>query len=369
MVLSIDKSGKHLTVFYILVYIIYFKRLNILGVYVRVGRSVMSAENASGLTGQQVVTEVQGTSLESPLDELVEEYNEQIGIRGEYLWKWLENIWPLATLDCVPEHHREVVSTHKTILSMFITVVDDLAGNIQDKRSFYEACKVPFDHMEARPEREGVKTEHIRFLQKVWETSEAMLADAEREAEFRPLLEYDFRLGLMSMDYEGLTNAYPEMLNVPEMMDYTPHNVMMLAGADIDLMYSPSFDRADLASVREVVYRSQQLCRISNCTSTWERELMEGDLTSLVFTEALSRGLVSSEDLERLQRGDCPADAERIAESIRDYGIEAGFLKQWDQIYADLLTDISEADSVDLEAYVERVETIQHFQMASKGHK
>lgn len=329
----------------------------------------MSAESATGLTGQQVVSEVQRTSLQYPLDELVEEYNERIGIRDEYLWKWLENIWPLATLDCVPEEHRDVASTHKTILSMFITVVDDLAGNVQDKRTFNEACKVPFDHMEARPEREGVEADHIRFLQKVWETSELLLEDAERADEFRPLLEYDFRLGLMSMDYEGLTNAYPEMLNVPEMMDYTPHNVMMLAGADIDLMYSPSFDRADLASVRKVVYRSQQLCRISNCTSTWERELMEGDLTSLVFTDALSEGLVTAEELEQLQQGDPEVDRDEIAQLIRDYGIEAKFLKRWDQMYAELMADIPESCSVDLEGYVDRVETIQHYQMASKGYK
>ena len=329
----------------------------------------MSAESATGLTGQQVVSEVQRTTLESPLAELVDEYNERIGIRGEYLWKWLETSWPLVTLDCVPEDRRDTVSTHKTVVSMYITLVDDLGENFQDAESFHEASKIPFDHAEANPEREGVRTDYIRFLQKVWDTAEEMFEEADREAEFRPLLEYDLRLGLMSMDYERLANDFPEMMNRTEMTHYTPHNMMMLAGATIDLMYSPSFDRSELAAVRETVYRSQQLVRISNWASTWERELLEGDFTCPVFTEATSRGIVTHEELEALRQGSPVVDPDRIASQIHDHGIEASLLKEWDELYAGLMADIPEADSVDLMAYADEIKTIRKTHMASKGHK
>lgn len=329
----------------------------------------MSRQKMDDSMEQQIVNNIRQKSLTPPVAELAKEYDERIGIRDEYLWRWLETIWEIVTLDCVPEERRDTVATHKTVLSMYITVVDDLAGNLQDARSLHEASKIPFDHTTPRLEDKGVRTDYLQFLKTVWETSESLLSEAIRETEFRPLLEYDFRLGLMSMDYEELANTYPEMLNVPEMLHYTPHNVMMLVGADIDLMHSPSFDRLELAAVRETIYRSQQLCRIGNCASTWERELLEGDLTSLVCTEALSQGLLTPEQLEELCREPSDADLDEITNLIRQHGFETALLRWWDQRHAELLLNLPEAKSVDLEAYVQDIEVVRAYQIASAGHK
>lgn len=318
---------------------------------------------------QQIVTEVQNQTLNPPLDRLVEEYDDRIGIRDEYLWKWLSRSFPFVTLDSVPDERVEHVCTHKTILSMYVTLVDDLADNFRDAESFREATKIPFEQEYVDFERDDVRTDYLRFLQEVWDTTESLLEATDRESEFRPFFEFDLRQSLNAMDYERLANDHPEMMNTTEMMQYTPHNMVMLAAADIDLMNSPSADREDLPQIRESVYRGQQLVRISNWTSTWEREIAEGDFTSAIFTKAIARGLLSQAELEGLREGDDSYDPETFVARFKRHGLESELLDQWDLKYSTLQSEVPEADSVDLTDFIEGVSTVREYHMASKGYK
>lgn len=318
---------------------------------------------------QQIVAEVQEKTLVPPLDRLVAEYNDRIGIRDEYLWKWLARSFPFVTLDTVPDERVEHVCTHKTILSMYVTLVDDLADKFRDEASFREATKIPFEQEHVDFERDGVKTGYLRFLQEVWDTTESLLEATERQSEFRPFFEFDLRQALNAMDYERLANDHPEMMNTSEMLQYTPHNMVMLAAADIDMMNSPSVDREELSQIRESVHRGQQLVRISNWTSTWEREIEEGDFTSAIFTKAIARGLLTQEELKGLRDGDDSLDRDAFVSKFKQHGLERELLDRWDLEYSKLQSEVPAADSVDLEDFIEGVSTVREYHMASKGYK
>lgn len=318
---------------------------------------------------RQIVTEVRGKTLTPPLDRLVAEYDDRIGIRDEYLWKWLARSFRFVTLDTVPDERVERVCTHKTILSMYVTLVDDLADKFRDEESFREATKIPFEQERADFERDDVRTEYLRFLQEVWDTTESLLEVTERESEFRPFFEFDLRQALNAMDYERLANDHPEMMNTSEMLQYTPHNMVMLAAADIDMMNSPSVDRDELSQIRESVHRGQQLVRISNWTSTWEREIEEGDFTSPIFTKAIARGLLTQEELEGIRDGDDDFDPDVFVSRFKQHGLERELLDRWDLEYSKLQSEVPSADSVDLDAFIEGVSTVREYHMASKGYK
>lgn len=318
---------------------------------------------------QQIVTEVQEKTLAPPLDRLVTEYNDRIGIRDEYLWKWLARSFPFVTLDTVPDERVEHVCTHKTILSMYVTLVDDLADKFRDEASFREATKIPFEQERVDFEQEGVKTEYLRFLQEVWDTTESLLEATERQSEFRPFFEFDLRQALNAMDYERLANDHPEMMNTSEMLQYTPHNMVMLAAADIDMMNSQSVDRDELSQIRESVHRGQQLVRISNWTSTWEREIEEGDFTSAIFTKAIARGLLTQEELKGLRDGDDRLDPDAFVSKFKQHGLERELLDRWDLEYSKLQSEVPSADSVNLDDFIEGISTVREYHMASKGYK
>ena len=319
-------------------------------------------------TPREIVTEVKEETLLPPLGRLAAEYDDRIGIRDEYLWKWLARSFRFVTLDSVPDERVERVCTHKSILSMYVTLVDDLADRFRDEASFREASKIPFEQERTDFERPDVRTEYLRFLQEVWDTTESLLDMAERESEFRPFFEFDLRQALNAMDYERLANDRPEMMNTTEMLQYAPHNMVMLAAADIDMMYSPSIDRDELSRIRETVHRGQKLVRISNWASTWEREIEEGDVTSAMFTEAIARGLLTRRDLERLRDGDGP-DSETLVARFEEQGLEEQLLDRWDLEYSKLNSEVPSADSVDLEAFIEGISTVRAYHVASKGYK
>lgn len=330
---------------------------------------LMGKDSDLSLPPPDVVREVRRTELDSPLSELVQTYNERIGIRDEYLWKWLSRSFQFVTLDCVAEGRFQRVCTHKTILAMYVTLVDDLAENINDTATFQEARKIPFSDRSAAFDSPEVDTTYLGFLAEVWETVEALIEDTDQGSEFRPFLTFDLRQAVNAIDYERLANSHPEMMNTTEMLAYTPHNMMMLAAADLDLMYSPDVDQSDISAIRHTVHQGQELVRITNWTSTWERELDEGDITSAVFSQARSNGVLSTADLTRIRDADASIDTAGVESALKDSGVEQELLDTWELKYNQLKSNVPDVDSVDLSGFVEGIRKVREYHMESKGFK
>ncbi len=214
-------------------------------------------------------------------------------------------------------------------------------------------------------DREGVDTEQLRFIRQVWDAFEDGIEAAPMHDEYRDVFDCDLRQTLISIDYSRVLNDNVELANMAGIEHYDPHNMLMFPYANVDLMYSPSFDTDDLGTLRSVIWNLQRMARIGNWTTTWEREIREGDYTVGPVVYALQEGIVSVDDLD-------PTDEEaieRVTTRIEENEVEERFLTDWNERYEEVTERNEQADSVDLEAFVDGMKTVLSYQIAARGRK
>nr|WP_256486759.1 MULTISPECIES: hypothetical protein [unclassified Haladaptatus] len=292
-------------------------------------------------------------------------YDVTVGNRDRFLWQWIYTLFPSFTLSCVPDEHAETARTQKTILTMFVTLLDDLAEMGHDRETFEEACQIPYRRESVNPDRDGVDSEQLRFIQQVWDAFEDGITAAPMHDEHRDIFDCDLRQTLTAIDYSRVLNDNVELANMEGIEHYDPHNMLMFPYANVDLMYSPSFDTADLGSLRSVIWNLQRMARIGNWTTTWERELREGDYTAGPIVYALQEKIISPSDLD-------PADEDAIewvTKRIEENDVEDRFLTDWDERYAEVTERDEQADSVDLGSFAEGMKTVLSYQIAARGRK
>ncbi len=165
-----------------------------------------------------------------------------------------------------------------------------------------------------------------------------------------------------TVEHSSLLSQFPEMVNQIEHDLYSAHGMTVTVAATIDLMGSPNFDRKDLAGLRSLLWHAESMARIGNLVSTWEREVAVGDFTSGVFMEAVWRGLLTPEQL----RSD---NQEELTATIIQSGIEADFLRKWEHHRTRVRTLGANLKSVEIEAYVGRLDQLLESELFSHGRK
>lgn len=298
--------------------------------------------------------------------ELSAEYDRLIGVRDDFVWRWIYSLLPSFRLTCVADSYQPVVREQKTILTLFITLLDDVAEHDGDKATFEQARNVPFPHQTVDTSRSDVDTDTVKLAERLWTAFEEPLHDAPRGPEFLDVLRYDVRQALNAMDYTWLVGNNPSAANLAESYRYGTHNMIMYPYANVDLMHAPEFDRADLAVLRETLGELQRLARIGNWMTTWEREIEEGDYSSGVVVAALETGLF---DPAELPETPSEAEAKRYVEAIADHGLESRFNSEWHERFEKLRAETPDAESVDLDALVEGMLTVFEYHQESRGMK
>jgi hypothetical protein len=244
---------------------------------------------------------------------------------------------------------------------MYVTVLDDLVEHHGDRRTFEEARRLVRGEEPPDRTRVGVDAEQFAFIERLWDTFRAGVAEAPRHEEFLDVFRYDVRQTLNAMDYSAVLNGNPRIANLNGARRYGAHNMVMFPYADVDLMYSPAFETADFGAVRDLIWDLQEMARIGNWLTTWEREISEGDYTAGVVVVALEEGVVTPAELRRSE-----SDA---IESIKSHDIEERFRRRWRERYRSVRDREFDADSVDLDALVEGMKTVFEYHLASRGHK
>lgn len=306
--------------------------------------------------------EVVETELPPAVAELSEEYDRRVGDRDRYLWKWIHNLFDAFTLSCVPEGRRESVKTTKTVLTMFVTVLDDLADRRRDGATFAQARRVPYAPGAVDPETPGVDGELVRFVRRLWDAVETRLLDAPRRGEFDDLLAFDLRAVIAAMDYARVLNDTPSMANLEGTRHYGPHNMTMFPYADVDLMYSPGFDAGELGALRALVWDLQRMARIGNWVTTWRRELREDDYSAGVVVAALERGLFDP-------RAGCGRSADEAAATIEAHGLDREFLREWRRRFDAVRRRSVDVATVDTDRLIDGMRTVMEHHLASDGYK
>jgi len=305
---------------------------------------------------------IQGTELPERVATLADEYDRVFGERDRFLWRWIYSLFPEFTLSSVAPAHASHVRTQKTVLTMFVTVLDDLVENRGDRRTFEEARRLVDDPAAVDPARASVTDEQFAFIERVWRTFEAGLAEAPRSEEFADVLAYDLRQTMNAMDYSAVVNENPRIANLSGARRYGAHNMVMFPYADVDLMYSPGFDIAEFGELRDLIWDLQEMARIGNWLTTWEREVREGDYTAGIVVLAMQEGVVSPEALRA-------ADETAVIEAIKERNLEQRFRDRWADRYRSVRDQEFDAETVDLDGLVEGMETVFEYHVASRGYK
>lgn len=309
------------------------------------------------------------TTVPEPVSELLADYDYIVGEREHFLWQWLYYLFPKIQLSCVQPAYSETVRDAKLLASLYVVVLDDLAELAQDERTYREAAKVPFGHQSPDTTRHGVDAEVVEFTTHIWERVEAVVRSSPRSEEFRDLLLFDVEQTLTAIEYTFLTNEHLDLASVEEATIYDSHNMLLFPYVDLDLLYSPTFDRDDLGALRKITRRAQEMARIGNWVTTWERELGEGDFSSGVVLSALETGVVSTQQLEALRDDRDPDAREAIAERIHESGIEAQFLQRWADHHREIETYESDLVSVDVESFLGGIDHVLECQIAIRRLK
>ncbi|WP_246391654.1 hypothetical protein [Halosimplex pelagicum] len=306
---------------------------------------------------------VRGVTLPDRVAALADGYDRHFEERDRFLWRWVYALLPSFTLSTVDEAHAAHVREQKTLLTMYVTVLDDLVEHRGDRATFREARRLACDTVAPDPERAAVDPETFAFVERLWTEFEDGLAGAPRRAEFADHFAYDFRQTADAMEYSALVSDTPHMANLAGTTRYGAHNMVMFPYADVDLMFSPAFDRRDLGALRDTLWDLQEMARIGNWLTTWEREVLEDDFSAGVVVAAVEEGVVSPEELAASEE---PA---AVVEAIRESGLEERFRRRWQRIYDGVRSRDADAESVDVDGLVAGMETVFEYHLASKGLK
>jgi hypothetical protein len=317
-----------------------------------------ASDSAPGGSRSSHVEEAQNTELPPVVAELSAEYDRCIGDRDEFLWKWIHNLFDAFTLPCVPSEHWETVKETKTMLTMYVTVLDDLADRHGDSATFEQARRIPLAPEAVRPDAPGVDAETIEFAVTLWSHIEERLADAPEYDDYVDIFRFDVRQVLNAMEYGWILNKNRHMSNIAESRQFGPYNMVMFPYADVDLMWSPAFDRSELGKLRSLLLDLQQMARIGNWITTWERELYEGDYTAGVVVKALERGIIAPDE-----------DPDDAIEAIEAHGIAERLDSEWTSRYVDASTSYPNFRSFDVGQLFNGMRTVMDHHVASRGHK
>lgn len=332
--------------------------------------------------------------LPTVLEELVSDYQSLPDSRPLFIWQWVHKLAPQNTLPCVDTANRERVLTDKTLIVLFVTLLDDALEKRRDEETFQRMAAIPFESQnepqfsnrshiedggviqshavggEFGPRAEG---EYVEFAQRVWDVLLRRLAQSQEYDRYMDLFRFDLRQAVNAIRYSDLVIRHPEFANLEELKRYESHNMGMLAYADVDLMYS-SEQPDSVALLRQGVEHGQQMARIGNWVSTWQRELREGDYSSGMVVYAVEHDIVTVEELQTCasaaaSESDASVCYDNIIERIEAAGVRETLLDQWNASHESLLAVNAELSSMDLTPFIEGMEEVFRYHLASTGLK
>lgn len=311
---------------------------------------------------EDVLDTVERVELPESVALIADDYDRSIGVRDRFLWKWIYALLPAFTLDCVDPDAAAAVREQKTVLTVFVTTLDDLAEHERDEVTFEEARKLPIPQRTVDWSDPAVDAETLEFLSRVWSAFEERFRAAPRYDAFAELFRYDLRGTVSAIDYSLLVSEHPAMANLEGSYRNTLHNMVMFPYADVDLAHSTGFETADLSALRRTIWDLERMARIGNWVSTWEREVRDGDYSSGILVAALDEGIVTPDELGN-------TDPNRLVERIGAAGIETRFLEEWEALYDRARHRGPSARSVDLDAFTRGMSTVMRYHLAARGYK
>lgn len=286
--------------------------------------------------------------------------------RNEYFWRWLYRVVQTITLPEVPQELKSFVWETKIMIIYFVTLFDDVSDKkgVRHEKLLNDLLGIPFHEKELNLNEQSHKNKnHALLVGDTWNEIQERVSQLPRYSYFSNILEYDVRQLLNAMRYSFLVNNQPEFINSVEYKAYLPHNMQAIISLDVDLMSLDKFNSNDLGTFREIAWGAQNMARIGNWISTWEREADEGDYTSIVFASALEKRILTSEDLVSM-------DKKIMIEKIKNSNVEKEALKEWQHNY-DWIAKKAKilSSSLDIDTFLIKLKQLLAYHLSSRGYK
>jgi len=308
-----------------------------------------------------IFEKIKNYQLSDEVKYFVDKYEKIIGERDVFLWKWLGPIFNETgvTLSTVNSSLIPELTHTKIIMTMFATILDDVADSHQDKK----LLNAMIDSVLSGKIKDGFENnEKVKFLLEAWNHIISKIEKYPRYEEFKDIFMYDVKQLLNCINYSCLTNENPHIVNLLEMQNYDCHNMVVFLYNGLDIMASPELDKNELPHLRTAFWYAQQMARIGNWLSTWKREIKEGDISSGVFGYLFSNNIISMDDVKNIPN-------EELINRIEKSEMKEYFLGVWKENHNKLSSMKEKIHSVNIDSYVNGLENVIKFHMASEGLK
>lgn len=312
--------------------------------------------------------QIKKMDIPDEMTHLINKYESVCGDRDRFLWKWVQTLTtsrdPGFMFSTVPDEYNNQISSLKTILTVFVAILDDIADKYKDKDLLEKSLKIPFENenIDTKNLDDTNKINRVKLAEEIWNNIEQELITLPRYNEFKDIFTFDIKQLLNSLHHSYIININPYMINLKEAEIHANHNMTFYLYSDIDLMSSPEFDMKDLPHLREIIWRAQQMARIGNWLSTWEREIEESDFSSGIFAYAVTNEILEVEHLNNKSK-------DELLHLLKNSSIEEHFLEKWQENYNQIKNLSPKIQSIDINQYLEGLEQILSFHLASKGLK
>ena len=316
--------------------------------------------NISKNEKENILEKVFSYELTPNVKKFAEEYKQMYGKRSDFLWKWLGVVYrdTGVTLSTVNTKYLDSITDTKIIFTMLFSILDDVSEFYKDGELMEELLEIICENNSTNPYKNR-KTAHFK---KLWNHFNKEIQKLPRYDDFKDMFNYDLKQMVNSVRFSYLMNEKPQYMNLQEMEFYGSFNMIVFLLNGIDLMASPDFDEKELTHMRTVFWNAQQMARIGNWLSTWKREVEEDDVCSGVFAYALSKNVITVDDLNNM-KGD------KIIKKIENSDMQDYFINTWQDKFDNIKDLKSSIKSVDMNQYIKGLETLIKLHMASEGFK
>ncbi|WP_276280369.1 hypothetical protein [Halorussus caseinilyticus] len=316
---------------------------------------------------KRVLNEIKTTELPEDIEDIILD-DGVLGDREELSWKWVWHVCTeLLTLDCVGDEYRQEAYEAKALMAIYVTLVDDIGEQLNDKATFWELAKTAYPEAEPDWEREDINSDYAHSIRRVWTELMDRLESAPRFDEFEDPFMFNLRETVQAMEYTQMSDEYSAFMNPEEMWHFDTQGIGSFLYWTVDLMYSPSFEMDDFREFRQLVHELQHMWRLGNWITTWEEEVYEQDFSAGVFVEALNNGVIDETDIERLESGE--TNPERLIGRIKASGIVEQFIADWKRRRDRLHERDFEMQSLDADQMVVMMERMMRNHLATSEYR
>src|SRR6056297_92270 len=289
---------------------------------------------------ENTIAKIKKEELSSFLDGWVKRFQKNTN-RDIFVIKWcyfINKDWYLVK----GIERKESVRNTKTLLDIFIMLVDDVSEKEDKDILLKELLKIPFDfnnyNLDKLTEEDK---EYFKFTEKAWKKIIESIKEYPYYRKIKDLFEFDVRQLISAFQYGKLITKNSYNMNKEEYWTYFPQSMQIIINSDIDLMCKINFDFKKIGSFREAVLKAQKMARIGNWLTTWEREAKERDFTSLVFPLLKNREEINFEKFKN--------NPEQLINKIKNLKIEKELLNNWNQLQKEMIQILENNFSKDIQ--------------------